>query len=192
MHKLLMEIPARLETERLVVRRYEEGDGRELFAMVERNDNREHLGENAENVARLATETDAEIMVRGHSADWVARRRFVMGVWLKGDDKYVGEIWIEPDRWEVPSFHIGWLVDGGYEGHGIATESARRCLAFLFDDLKAHRVSAIMRDTNPRSRTVAERLGFRLEGHLRDFRVDNDERYGLLHFGMLKTEFSDA
>ncbi len=40
MHKLLMEIPARLETERLVVRRYEEGDGRELFAMVERNDNR--------------------------------------------------------------------------------------------------------------------------------------------------------
>ncbi len=42
------------------------------------------------------------------------------------------------------------------------------------------------------ARLETERLGFRLEGHLRDFRVDNDERYGLLHFGMLKTEFSDA
>ena len=185
-----MEMPTRLESERLIARKYEEGDGRELFAMVERNGNREHLSENAENVSRLATETDAEIMARGHSADWVGRNRFVMGVWLKGDEKYVGEIWIEPDRWDVPSFHIGWLVDGGYEGQGIATEAARRCPAFLFDDLKAHRVSAITRDTNPRSRKVAGRLGFRQEGHLREFRIDKGERYGVLHYGMLKTKFS--
>lgn len=189
MHKLLMKIPTRLETERLVVRKYKKGDGQDLFALVERNNNCQFLWANVEEVASLKTKTEAEIMVRKHEAEWVGRLRFVMGVWLKDENKYVGQIWIEPDKWDVPSFEIGWFVDGGYEGMGIAAESARRCLEFLFDNLKAHRVSAIMRDTSPRSWKLAERLGFRREGHLRECRVENGVRYGLVRYGMLNTEF---
>lgn len=189
MHKLLMKIPTRLETERLVVRKYKKGDGQDLFALVERNNNCQFLWANVEEVASLKTKTEAEIMVRKHEAEWVGRLRFVMGVWLKDENKYVGQIWIEPDKWDVPSFEIGWFVDGGYEGMGIAAESARRCLEFLFDNLKAHRVSAIMRDTSPRSWKLAERLGFRREGHLRECRVENGIRYGLVRYGMLNTEF---
>lgn len=189
MHKLLMKIPTRLETERLVVRKYKKGDGQHLFALVERNNNCQFLWANVEEVASLKTKTEAEIMVRKHEAEWVGRLRFVMGVWLKDENKCVGQIWIEPDKWDVPSFEIGWFVDGGYEGMGIAAESARRCLEFLFDNLKAHRVSAIMRDTGPRSWKLAERLGFRREGHLRECRVENGVRYGLVRYGMLNTEF---
>ena len=188
-HKLLMKIPTRLETERLVVRKYKKGDGQDLFALVERNNNCQFLWANVEEVASLKTKTEAEIMVRKHEAEWVGRLRFVMGVWLKDENKCVGQIWIEPDKWDVPSFEIGWFVDGGYEGMGIAAESARRCLEFLFDNLKAHRVSAIMRDTSPRSWKLAERLGFRREGHLRECRVENGIRYGLVRYGMLNTEF---
>ena len=189
MHKLLMEIPSHLQTQRLTIRQYKEGDGCDLFAMVERNDNRQFLRENAEEVASLMTETEAEIMIRRHAAEWVARQRFVMGVWLMDGGQSVGQIWIEPDQWDVPSFEIGWLVDGGYEGKGIAAESARRCLQFLFHDLKAHKVSATMRDTNSRSRRLAERLGLRQEGHQRECRFEDGERYGLLRYGMLTTEF---
>ncbi len=189
MHRLLMKIPTRLETERLVVRKYKKGDGQDLFALVERNNNCQFLWANVEEVASLKTKTEAEIMVRKHEAEWVGRLRFVMGVWLKDENKCVGQIWIEPDKWDVPSFEIGWFVDGGYEGMGIAAESARRCLEFLFDNLKAYRVSAIMRDTSPRSWKLAERLGFRREGHLRECRVENGVRYGLVRYGMLNTEF---
>ena len=189
MHKLLMKIPTQLETERLVVRKYKKGDGQDLFALVERNNNCQFLWANVEEVASLKTKTEAEIMVRKHEAEWVGRLRFVMGVWLKDENKCVGQIWIEPDKWDVPSFEIGWFVDGGYEGMGIAAESARRCLEFLFDNLKAHRVSAIMRDTSPRSWKLAERLGFRREGHLRECRIENGVRYRLVRYGMLNTEF---
>ena len=189
MHRLLMKIPTRLETERLVVRKYKKGDGQDLFALVERNNNCQFLWANVEEVASLKTKTEAEIMVRKHEAEWVGRLRFVMGVWLRDENKCVGQIWIEPDKWDVPSFEIGWFVDGGYEGMGIAAESARRCLEFLFDNLKAYRVSAIMRDTSPRSWKLAERLGFRREGHLRECRVENGVRYGLVRYGMLNTEF---
>ena len=142
-----------------------------------------------ENVSSIKTEEEAEIRVRKHSAEWFARERFVMGIWLKNGEKYVGEIWIEPKRWEVPSFEIGWFLDRGYQGKGIATEAARRSLVFLFNDLNAHKVIVITRDSNSRSCKLAERLGFRKEGHLRECGVENGNRYGLLHYGMLKNEF---
>jgi len=190
LHKLLLDIPTRLDTERVTIRKYTEGDGRELYLLLERNNNREFLRENVEEVSSLKTEREAEIRVRKHSAEWFARDRFVMGIWLKSENKCVGEIWIEPKTWEVPSFEIGWFLDQGYQRRGIATEAARRSLGFLFNDLDAHKVIVITRDTNPRSQKLAERLGFRREGHLRECRIESGKRYGLLYYGMLRTEFS--
>lgn len=179
----------RLETERLIIRKYAEGDGRELYLLLERNNNRDFLRENVEEVSSLKTEREAEIEIRKHAAEWAARDRFVMGIWLKSEYKYVGEIWIEPKKWEVPSFEIGWFLDQGYQGRGIATEAAWRSVEFLFNNLNAHKVIVITRDTNPKSQKLAERLGFRREGYLRESRIENGKRYGLLYYGMLKAEF---
>jgi len=158
--------------------------------LLERNDNREFLRENVEEVSSIKTEEEAEIKVRKHSAEWFARDRFVMGIWLKSENKYVGQIWIEPKKWEVPSFEIGWFLDQGYQGRGIAKEAASRSLEFLFSDLNAHKVIAITRDTNSKSIKLAERLGFRREGHHRESGIEDGKRYGLLYYGILRTEFS--
>lgn len=190
MHKLLPEVPTRLDSKRLIVRKYQEGDGRELFLLLERNGNREFLRENVEEVSSIKTAEEAEIKVRKHSAEWFARERFVMGIWLKSEDKYVGEIWIEPKNWEVSSFEIGWFLDRGYQGKGIAAEAVRRSLAFLFNDMHAHKVIAITRDTNLKSIKLTERLGFRREGHLRESGIQDGKRYGLVYYGMLRSEFS--
>jgi RimJ/RimL family protein N-acetyltransferase len=189
MHKLPQDIPTLLDTERLVVRKYADGDGQELYSLLERNDNREFLRENVEEVAAIRTEEEAEIWVRKRSAEWLARERFVMGIWLKSEDRYVGQVWIEPKNWEVPSFEIGWFLDQGYQGRGIATEAVRRSLKLLFEDFKAHKAIAITRDTNVKSTRLIERLGFRREGHLRESGVQDGKRYGLLYYGMLRTEF---
>jgi len=158
--------------------------------LLERNENREFLRENVEEVSSIGTEEEAEIRVRKHSAEWSARDRFVMGIWVKNGNKYVGEIWIEPKKWEVPSFEIGWFLDRGYQGRGIAEEAARRSLEFLFSNLNAHKVIAITRDTNIKSIKLAERLGFRREGHHTESGIENGKRYGLLYYRMLRTEFS--
>ncbi len=46
-HKLLWEFPHSLETERLIIRKNEKGDGEKYFALFERNNNREELKEHA-------------------------------------------------------------------------------------------------------------------------------------------------
>ncbi len=178
-----------LETGRLLVRKYKAGDGTALLALLERNNNRQFLLPNVEEVAKIKDIDAAEVKVRQHAEEWEDRKRFVMGIWRKKDSLYIGEIWIEPNQWNVPSFELGWFLDAGVLGKGLATEAANRSLTFLFNNLQAHKVIVITRDTNLRSIKLAERLGFKREGHFREARIENGSRYGLVFFGLLKSEF---
>ncbi|MFX0092692.1 MAG: GNAT family N-acetyltransferase [Candidatus Hodarchaeota archaeon] len=189
MHKLLLELPSRLETARLIIRIYEKGDGTALFLLLESNNNRKYLKDHIDEATTIKTEEGAEIRVRELIADWVARNRFVMGIWLKSSEKYVGQIWIEPNKWGVPSFELGWFLDKSYQGQGLATEAAKAAIQFLFNHLKAHKIIVLTRDDNIRSYKLAERCGFIKEGHLRDHNVKNGKYFGLFYYGMLKKEF---
>lgn len=188
MHKLLLEIPSTLETERLTVRPYQPGDGKAFFSLLQGN--YEHLKEHVDEVTEITTEEQAEIKAREHAAEWVSRTRFVMTVWEKGVQALVGQIWIEPTNWDVPLFEIGWFLSKDREGKGMMTEAVRRCLTFLFEDLHAHKVHVRARETNVRSARVAERCGFVREGLLRDnARTGESAWVGLVCYGMLEGEY---
>ena len=90
MDKMSVILPLRLETNRLRIRKYEKGDGKELYQMLERNNNREYLKEYVDEAANIKTEEDAENNIQKLSAYWINRTRFVMGIWLKSSGNYVG------------------------------------------------------------------------------------------------------
>ncbi|MFX1310672.1 MAG: GNAT family N-acetyltransferase [Promethearchaeota archaeon] len=187
---MLLTLPSRLETTRLTIRKYEKGDGKELYQLLEKNNNREYLIEHIDEAANVKTEEDAEIRVQELSVDWTERKRFVMGIWLKSSGKYIGQIWIEPNTWEVPSFELGWFLERSQQGQGIATEASKAVIQFMFNHLKAHKIIVITRDDNEKSSKLAKRLGFIREGHLREHSIKKDgSRVGLLYYGMLKNEW---
>ncbi|MFW9844431.1 MAG: GNAT family N-acetyltransferase [Candidatus Thorarchaeota archaeon] len=188
-HKLLWEFPASLETDRLIIRKYEKGDGNDYFALFERNNNREELKEHVDEALSVKTEEQAEIRIREHEAEWIARKRLVLGIWLKETGECIGQIWNEPDKWEVPSFELGYFIDSGYQRKGYALEASIRSLEFLFEDLQAHKVIIITQDTNEKSWKLAERLGFKKEAHFRESRIRDGKRWGMLYYGMLKDEY---
>lgn len=184
----LIDIPEQVESERVILRRYKQGDGRAIFALAERNGNREHLAGIADDIAELKTVEEAEVKARTHIGHWAKREHFVCGVWLK-DETYVGEIWIQAKDWAVPLFEIGWFIDKGLEGQGYAHESALLGLDFIFNHLGAHKVVAETDDINNRSYKLAERLGFKKEGHRRESQLKDGKRVGRLLYGMLRDEF---
>jgi RimJ/RimL family protein N-acetyltransferase len=188
-HKLLWEFPGSLETDRLIVRKYEKGDGEDYFALFERNNNRKELKEHVDEANSVRTEEQAEIRIREHEAEWIGRKRLVLGIWLKETGECIGQIWIEPDKWEVPSFELGYFIDSGYQRRGCALEASIRSLKFLFEDLQAHKVIIITQDTNEKSWKLAERLGFVKEAHFRESHIKNGKRWGMLYYGMLKNEY---
>ncbi|MHA2247165.1 MAG: GNAT family N-acetyltransferase [Candidatus Hodarchaeales archaeon] len=186
---MLLEIPSSIETTRLIIRKYKKGDGESLLKLIERNDNREYLKSHVTEASTIMTHEEAEIRIRNFIASWVARKRFVLGIWLRTSNLYIGQIWIEPKKWEVPSFELGWFVDRIYQSQGIATEASKRAIEFLFNDLKAHKIIVLTRDDNVRSYKLAERCGFTKEGHLKDHDVKNGKRIGLFCYRLLKHDY---
>jgi ribosomal-protein-serine acetyltransferase len=190
MNKMLLDIPTRFETERLIVRCYEAGDGPMYCAVGARN--REHLQRyEAGNVILTAkTEEEAEILVRELYADWVARNCFFMGAFDKKTREFVAQIYVGVVNWDLPEFTIGYFADKEHEGQGFVTEAVRAALRFIFDPLRTHRVRLETNETNTRSRRVAERCGFVQEGQLRESHRDPGGTFsGDVLYGLLRSEY---
>lgn len=79
-----------------------------------------------------------------------------------------------------------WISGG--RGRGLGTEATRLTVAHAFDDQGLHRVSLEVYDFNPRARHVYEKVGFRLEGTLRDALRFDDEWVDAHVMAMLSTD----
>ncbi len=192
MNKMLLDIPTHFETERLIVRCYEAGDGPLYYAVGVRN--RDHLQryESGNVILTAKTEQEAETLVRELHADWVARNCFFMGAFDKETREFVAQIYVGIVNWDLPEFTIGYFADKNHEGQGFVAEAVRAALKFIFEHLRAHRVRLGTNETNLRSRRVAERCGFVQEGQLRDAvaRRNLDGTFsGDMLYGLLRSEY---
>ncbi len=188
MHRLLLEIPTSLETERLLLRCYEAGDGKTFYDMIQSS--KDHLAAEVNPEELNVDEESAEIHIRQLAADWVARKKFIFGVWEKGTNTLVAQVEIYPIDWDTPDFEIGYFIAKDREGQGIVAEAVQELLHFSFTVLQAHKLTIRCKDTNTRSANVAERCGFVREGHLRETKRTEDGGFrGLFQYGMLRQEY---
>lgn len=58
---------------------------------------------------------------------------------------------------------VGWHVRRDRQRQGLATEAARECRRYAFEDLRLTRLISLIRPENVPSRRVAEKLGMRVE-----------------------------
>lgn len=192
MNKFLLDIPERIETERLYLRPYEAGDGPIYYAAGIRN--RDHLAEfESDNALRhLKNEEHAEAIVRELAANWVARNCFFMGIFEKTTGEWVGQVYVGPSNWNLPEFTIGYIADVNHEGKGYISEAVNGVLGMLFGDIGAHRVKSDCHEDNVRSWRLLERCGFRREGHLWENKRNADGSFhGDFLYGLLRREYID-
>jgi len=193
MHSAPPDIPSRMETERLYLRCYAEGDGRWYYAMSLQN--RAHLAryESENPVMAIQSERDAEEVVRSFAMQWAEGRNFFLGAFDRMNDEFVAQVYVGLVSWELPEFQIGYFVDKAHEGRGYVAEAVRAAMRFVFQHLHAHRVRLECDDTNVRSIRVAELCGMVREGHLRQNKKNRDGTFsGTMIYGLLKSEFARA
>ena len=186
-----VDLPTRIETERLYLRCYQAGDGGWYHAMSQRN--KAHLAryESGNAVMTIDTEEEAERVVRDFAAAWMARTAFFMGGFRRDTQAFVAQIYVGVVDWNLPQFEIGFFADVEHEGQGYVTEATKGALRFVFEHLGAHRVRLKCDDTNVPSRRVAERCGMIQEGHIRENKRNADGSItGTLHYGLLRSEFT--
>jgi ribosomal-protein-serine acetyltransferase len=132
------------------------------------------------------------------TANWIqsmlARRQKSPGGWsgIFSDGKLVGAIGVTTFEQHHATVEIGYYLASDACGQGIATRACAAMLGHLFGDLRLHRVGLRIASTNQRSIRLAERLGFKLEGRLREAEVFDETRRDLLIFGMLASEWNSS
>jgi RimJ/RimL family protein N-acetyltransferase len=193
MDRMLVDVPLEVLTPRLVVRCYRAGDGPALHAAAIRN--RSHLARfEAGNILLTGdTEERGEILARVLHARWVSRDAFFAGAFLRDTGGFVGQVYLGPTNWELPAFEVGYMADCQHEGEGFATEAVTAILGMAFDHMGAHRISLRTDQTNTRSRLVAQRCGFMLEGQLRQAHRQSDGSFSSEYlYGLLREDHTRA
>lgn len=170
MDPLLIDVPTRIETERLILRCPRPGDGA-MLSEAERESNDElRPWMTWAQTPRSVDET--EIYCRRMAARFILREDLV---WLAferdpagGEGRFVVSTGLHRVDWTARRFEIGYWRRAGCGGKGYATEVTVALVRLCFDGLDARRVELRMDDANAASWKVAERAGFTLEGTLRD------------------------
>ncbi len=109
-------LPTVIETSRLILRSYREGDEHWYFEMSHRN--RAHLKkyEPDNPASEIKTEEDAKKTIAYFVNAWKKRTQFFIGVFLKESEQFVAQIYIGSVNQSVPEFGIGYIADVDHEG----------------------------------------------------------------------------
>ncbi len=165
-------VPDHLETERLLIRAPQPGDGRAVNEAV-----RESIAELrpwmpwARVVPSLA---ESETFVRESALRFRNSEELPLLLFRKADGLYIGGSGMHNIAWDVPRFEIGYWVRTSLVGQGYVTEAVNGITALAFDKLGAVRVEIRCDARNQRSAAVARRAGYTLEARLHSDSRDND------------------
>ena len=110
---------------------------------------------------------------RRSQAQWTLRESFSMGLFLL-NGTLIGDLRLRPTNWQIPAFDIAYWLRPDAIGHGYAAEAVRLLTSFAFERLGARRVAISCDPANTRSASVAQRLGYLLEGRLRNSAIGPD------------------
>ncbi len=149
----------RLESERLILRGFTEGDTDDLFAYAADPEVGPRAGwkphesrEESRSIIRMFIEEDN-----------------VFAIEQKSDHRVIGSLGLHKDKWRnLPDVKmIGYVLAQDCWGKGYMSEAVQRVLQYGFEALQLRMMSISHYTFNDRSRRVIEKCGFVYEGTLR-------------------------
>jgi ribosomal-protein-alanine N-acetyltransferase len=117
------------------------------------------------------------------------RIKFQFAVTLRSTGQLIGNCGVRQNSATEYEGDIGYELDPAHWDRGYATEAARAVLQFGFTQMNLHRICADCVADNIGSAHVLEKLGMRLEGHLREHRYYKNRWWDTLIYGILYDEW---
>lgn len=167
---LLIEVPERLMGERTVLQAPRAGLGAEMAVVIAQS--LSHLRPWMPWAQEAPTAESAELVMRRMLVDFMARRDLCFQIYARRPDgsagRLLGGTGLHRIDWTLRRFEIGYWIRPEAAGQGHVSEAVQLLTALAFDRLGARRVEIRSDARNLKSRAVAERCGFELEGTLRN------------------------
>jgi RimJ/RimL family protein N-acetyltransferase len=183
------ELTSPLETERLVLRPYTNGDFDALYAMRSTPEVVRYLyweAQTADEVRETLAKKIASMSIRSEG-DVLA-----LAVEDRSTGTLVGDVILHWLSQAHSVAEIGYIVLPDHAGRGYATEAARAVLSVAFDQLGLHRVIASVEARNVGSARVLEKLGMRKEAHFVENEFVKNEWQSELVYAILDREWRSS
>ncbi|MGG4168558.1 GNAT family N-acetyltransferase [Rossellomorea vietnamensis] len=170
----LIKFPDRIETPRLYIRPCMPGDGSDVFRAIA--DSRNELKPWLPFARKEQTLEEVEAGVRESYADFIKKTDIRLHIYLKETNEFIGSTGLHRIDWDVPKVEIGYWLNTEHTKKGYIIEAVKALAHFALYDLFCKRVEIRCDKRNTASRRVPERLGFLLEGIIRNDHLDENGR----------------
>ena len=85
--------------------------------------------------------------------------------------KFIGAASYHHYNWGIPSVEIGYWIRASESGKGLMTEVITAMTQYAFKQLSVQRIAITCDPDNIKSKNIPERLGYVLEGRLKNHRI---------------------
>jgi ribosomal-protein-alanine N-acetyltransferase len=148
----------RIETERLALRPAVAADAEDLHAVLSDPSTFEYMGSDPERSIDGTRER-----IEGKAARQAERGFSLWAVVERSSGRVIGDCGFQLLE-GGPDIELGYKLGREFRGRGYATEAARACLEFGFEELGLDRIVAVAWPDNTASRRVMEKIGMTLAG----------------------------
>jgi ribosomal-protein-serine acetyltransferase len=157
-----------------------------IFALIEQN--RERLRPWFGWVDATKCEDDILAFIRRSLEQFASNTGFAAGIW--DQEQYAGNISLHKVDWLNRRAEIGYWVGLEFQGRGLVTEACRAVTRHALVELELNRVEIRCATNNTRSKAIPLRLGYTLEGVLRQAELVQDRYMDLEVYSLLRSEFA--
>lgn len=122
--------------------------------------------------------------IRGNLSEFATTGSFSTSIVL--NEKIVGAVGFHHLDTTNKSAHLGYWLAKSAQGNGLMTRCSRALIDYLFEEMQLNRVQINCSALNTKSRAIAERLDFRLEGIHRQAGFENNSFTDWVIYAMLR------
>jgi RimJ/RimL family protein N-acetyltransferase len=172
-----------IETERLVLRPYEEGDLAAVHALYSDEDVVRWLYEGPATLDRAR-----ELLERKAAGRDLTETSGVNAAVVR-DGEYVGDVGLWYTSFEHRTAELGFAILPRHQGQAYAPEAARAVVGWAFEQAGVHRVIGRLEARNTPSARVLQKLGMRREAHFVENEWVKGEWQSELVYAILEQEW---
>lgn len=177
----------RLETERLILRRFEPTDAETMFR---------NWASNPDVTEFLTWPTHSDVSItQSVLSDWITKypdpSTYNWAIELKEIHEIIGSIAAVRVYDNIAGVDIGYCMGKKWWGREIMPEALRSVIHFFFEEVGANRVAACHAGTNPKSGRVMDKSGMKQEGILRAAAHNNSGICDQVWHSILRCEFKE-
>ncbi|MFB7140849.1 GNAT family N-acetyltransferase [Gottfriedia sp. NPDC056225] len=167
MNSILLDVPFQIETDRLILRApLQAGEGDVVNQAIK--DSISELKQWLSLYQSIPTVEETEIILRNAHIDFLKRESFRYLIYNKDTNDFIGTASLHRINWEISKCEIGYWISTPFSGNGYMIETVRALINLGFQQFKFSRIEIRCDSNNTKSRSIPEKLGFGLEGILRN------------------------